>query len=243
MSLATWTELVENYCAVRNILNSDGRYVQNPHFEQMASRRYNYSPVPDLEKFRFVFLRGVLENSTNATLRRGGRFIWCKDLLYEGKMEDNLRYLSFVVDNGSKRFSVAETNILCIPSNCYVNNNRYFRTKDKTFAPFSSPFGYNNVIESLAQNHQISPDDLFTQLDNDRPFGPGSLVSPRKGYFYPNLKEAQPVSLSDPHPYGLVLGPSLHNNRESGRDFYRVRFGNTTYERIHPIQMELINEV
>ena len=243
MSLSTWTELVEHYCSIRNMVNSDNRYVQNPFFESLAGRRYNYSPTPDLDQFRFVFLKDVLSDSTNATLRRNGRFIWCSDLLYEGKGCDNLRYLSFVVDNGTKRFSVGENNILCIPSNNYVNNNRYFRTKDKTFAPFSSPFGYDNVIKSLSRNHHQSQEELCALLENDRPFQRGSLVSPRKGYFYPNINEAQPSSLGSPHPYGLVLGPSFHNNLESGRDFYRVRFGNTTYERVHPIQMELIHEV
>ena len=243
MSLPSWTELVEQYCAVRNILNSDERYVHNPFYEKMSARRYNYSATPDIDQFRFVFLQGVLSNATNATLVRNGRFVWCKDLIYEGRGEDSLRYLSFTVDKGTKRFSVAENNILCVPSSTYVNNNRYFRTKDKTFAPFASPFGYINVIESLSRNHQLSAGEVRALLDKDKPFQSGCLVSPRQGYFYPNINDAQPPNLSEPHPYGLVLGPSFHNNMETGRDFYRVRFGGTTYERIHPIQLELINEV
>ena len=33
------------------------------------------------------------------------------------------------------------------------------------------------------------------------------------------------------------------NEEFIGREFYRVRFGDTTYERVHPVQLEIINEV
>ena len=45
------------------------------------------------------------------------------------------------------------------------------------------------------------------------------------------------------HPCGIVLGRSLPVDSFAGKEFYRVRFGDTTYERIHPVQMEIINEV
>ena len=45
------------------------------------------------------------------------------------------------------------------------------------------------------------------------------------------------------HPYGIILAPSFNNTDYSGREFYRVRFGGTTYEKVHPVQMEIINEV
>jgi len=42
------------------------------------------------------------------------------------------------------------------------------------------------------------------------------------------------------HPYGIILGPSFENNKNTGREFYRVRFGETTYERVHPVEMEIL---
>ena len=45
------------------------------------------------------------------------------------------------------------------------------------------------------------------------------------------------------HPCGIVLGRSFDRDDYMGREFYRVRFGDTTYERVHPVEMEIINEV
>ena len=77
------------------------------------------------------------------------------------------------------------------------------------------------------------------------PFKPGSLVAPRLGYFYPDFNASSfHDRWDDQHPYGIILGPSFDSiDTTVGREFYRVRFGNTTYERVHPVQLEMINEV
>ncbi|MCS5550919.1 MAG: hypothetical protein NZ811_05325, partial [Gammaproteobacteria bacterium] len=76
----------------------------------------------------------------------------------------------------------------------------------------------------------------------ENPYRPGTLVAPRLGYFYPTVSPPDANYLAA-HPYGIILGPSLVNDVSAGREFYRVRFGATTYESIHPVQMEIINEV
>jgi hypothetical protein len=97
----------------------------------------------------------------------------------------------------------------------------------------------------MAKSADVSLEDITQQIQDDNPFRPGTLVAPRLGYFYP--MPAQPHSdkppLADVHPYGIVLSKSFINNEEYGREFYRVRFGDVTYEAIHPVQMEIINEV
>lgn len=45
------------------------------------------------------------------------------------------------------------------------------------------------------------------------------------------------------HPVGVVLGRARNVSPHSGRELYRVSFGDTIYEEIHPIQLEIINEV
>ena len=45
------------------------------------------------------------------------------------------------------------------------------------------------------------------------------------------------------HPCGIILGKEIIDDKFIGKEFYRVRFGNTTYEKVHPIQMEILNEV
>tara|TARA_R110000822_G_scaffold1791_1_gene8304 strand:+ start:878 stop:1609 length:732 start_codon:yes stop_codon:yes gene_type:complete len=243
MTFPTWNYLIQQYCTDKHIMPSAGPSVANPHYEGLAIRRYNYSPRLDKDACRLVFLKGVSSHNKNNTLRRGGRFIWCQNLRYEGPGPDGLRNISFTVDAGAKRFIVGENNILCIPSDSFVNNNRYFRTKNKTFIPFATPLGYENVWYQMAQNQNTDIASLKDQIFSDNPYVPGTLVAPRIGYFYPDINQARPPSLTDTHPCGLVLGPSFQNNSETGRDFYRVRFGDTTYERVHPVQMEIMNEV
>ena len=45
------------------------------------------------------------------------------------------------------------------------------------------------------------------------------------------------------HPVGVILGRSRNISPHSGRELYRVSFAETIYERVHPIQLEVINEV
>ena len=59
----------------------------------------------------------------------------------------------------------------------------------------------------------------------------------------PAKKINKEISSSQEHPCGIILGPSRNDNEYVSREFYRVRFGGTTYEKVHPVQMEIINEV
>lgn len=237
MSFPTWAELIDSFCSNQK---------NNPHSEKFASRRYNYSPNSDIKAIRLVFTKNVLANKDNKTLCRNGRFIWCKNLKYEGKNDKNLRQVSFTVDSGTKRFKVAENNILCIPSKTYVNNNTYFRSKFKTFLPFSSVFQYSSAVRMMAKSVGCQKDFIKDVIQKDSPYKPGTLVIPRLGYFYPEIdpdKINKSIFYDKAHPCGIVLGRSLPVDSFAGKEFYRVRFGDTTYERIHPVQMEIINEV
>ena len=253
MIYPTWGDLWDNYCTIRSrprvtdpSFSSAGQSFEvNSYYEDMAVKRYNYSPILDEGKVRLIFLKSVLENPTNKTLVRKGRYLWCSNLQYEGVNSNGLREFSFTLDTGSKRFVVTENNALCLPSGCYVNNNKFFRPKNKTFLPFGSVFNYRSCLEMFARRRQCSIEEMSDLVRKDSPYRPGTLVIPRLGYFYPvvELRENHPGSRHNAHPCGLVLGPALDNNSDGGREFYRVRFGETTYERVHPVQMEIVNEV
>ena len=240
MSLATWGDLVDYHCNNKHIVDKNTT-TANPYHEDFSCRRYNYAPSTDTSSCRLVFLKKVLDNPSNKTLVRKGRFIWCKNLVYEGLDTDGLRQVSFTVDKGQKRFTVSEANMLCIPSKIYINNNRYFKTKQKTFSSFSTVFSYKNTINMMLKRTDLEREDFYNLLADDNPFRPGTLVSPRLGYFFPEGKPDEDKSRS--YPYGIILGPSIINTDHVGREFYRVRFGGTTYEKVHPIQMEIVNEV
>jgi len=246
VKISTWEELLTQHCTIKNILTGNTS-TRNPFYEDMACRRYNYTPVADTDSVRLVFLQDVLKDESNKTLIRKGRFIWCKNLKYEGRSNHTFRKISFTVDKGKKRFTVSENNILCIPSNSFVNNNRFFRTRQKTFTPFSSVFGYKNTLKMMSKNSDLDHLDFVNLVDKESPYRPGTLVAPRLGYFYPepnpNLGTAIPLATDEEHPYGIIIGPSFQNSHTFGREFYRVKFGGTTYERVHPVQMEVVNEV
>ena len=240
--LPTWADLRDLHCTSPRISENSNRLLENPYYEEFSQRRFNYSPVLDKEKFRFVFLKDVLSDPSNKTLVRRGRFVWCHSLGYEGRNKRGLRVVSFSVDRGQKRFAVPENNILSVPSKIYVSNNRYFRTKDKTFNSFSSVFSHRNCVQSMAKNGGHDLEQFKKIISSDDVYKPGSLVAPRLGYFFPEIKPGMENSLDNEHPCGVILGPSFVDDF-IGREFYRVRFGDHTYERVHPIQMEIINEV
>ena len=233
MIFPTWQALEENYCSKK----TSGDY-----YEDFACRRYNCSPLSDRSQVRLVFLKEVLETPGNQTLCRNGRFIWCKNLSYEGRINGQHRCFSFTVDHGHKRFMVSEQNVLCVPSKTYVHNNRYFKSSLKTFLPFSSVFKYHHSLSMMVNNSGLD-DKSFRQLIlGDNPFSPGTLIKPRLGYFFPDRSISQPDCLTQSHPCGVILGSSLGESY-LGREFYRVQFGDTIYEKVHPVQMEIINEV
>jgi hypothetical protein len=234
----TWQELQTYHCSRKWLSATSHPAVPNPYYEDAATRRYNYARSLDRSECRLVFLQGVLDDPRNKTLVRGGRFIWCKNLRYEGPGTEGLRQISFTVDNGQKRFLVSENHMLCLPSKLYINNNRFFRRKEKTFTGFSSVFAYPQAITMMCNHYDGTKEDLINQVRNDSPYRPGTLVAPKLGYFYP-----MGTASETPHPYGIILGHSVDNSSYGGREFYRVRFANTTYERVHPVEMEIINEV
>jgi hypothetical protein len=242
MTLITGRQLRDYHCSRRNYRNDGGVYQPNPYYEEFANRRFNYSPSFDKEACRLVFLKDVLQRGNNKTLRRNGRFIWCRNLHYEGRSPSGLRQISFTVDKGKKRFTVSENNMMCVPSKIFISSSPYFRNQAKTFLPFSSVFSYKNTFKMLEKNYNNPGVSFQEVLNNDNPYSPGTLVRARIGYFYPQVSEHDPVDYDDQHPYGIILGDSFVEDY-AGREFYRVRFGNTTYERVHPIQLEIINEV
>jgi|TARA_A100001015_G_scaffold216743_1_gene243429 hypothetical protein len=244
MKFPTWEELLTHHCTVSRYSTPEGSRRENYYHESFAVRRFNVSSGDDTHEFRFVFLKAVLENVSNSTLCRHGRFIWCRNLRYEGVSDLGYRQVSFTVDQGKKRFRVSENNMLCIPSKIFVSNNRFFRTKDKTFMPFSSAFSYSNSVKAMALAENSSAETLLERIERDSPFKPGTLVVPRVGYFYPAIQPelTSTQSLKHSHPCGIILGPSLVDDY-IGRELYRVRFGATTYEKVHPIQMEIINAI
>ena len=288
----TWHDLANHFCARRKSLGP----VPNPLFEECAARRYNFSRSGDTTAIRLVFLRGVLKDAANQTLVRQGRFIWCKNLRYEGKNSESLRLISFTVDKGQKRFIVAENNVLCLPSNSFISNNSFFRNLQKIFGSFASVFCYDKTLRMMMKNSSRewgSLKDFTAHLAADAPYRPGTLVRPRLGYFLPEASRLatkmeelvglycaqkfchdkkseilgalaqHPGGYISPeikndlvgffewgaavpdttHPYGIIIGRNDGSNSHSGRELYRVRFGNTTYERVHAAQMEIVNEV
>jgi hypothetical protein len=223
----------------------DSLSTPNPFHEPFATRRYNYSPSLDTDAIRLVFLKAVaIEGRKNNTLMREGRFIWCKNLEYEGRNIHGYRQISFTVDKGNKRFLAAENNILCLPAKTFVAHNRFFQKKEKTFIPFSTVFSYKNSLRIMRQKSGLSAPDFLNHIADQSPYKPGALVLPRVGYFYPHYGEGKEHNTpAAQYPCGIILGKSFENVQDNGREFYRVRFGGTTYERVHPVQMEIINEV
>jgi hypothetical protein len=253
MPTPTWGDLHKYHCSYEFLCDSNGRrnysdHTINPYYEPMAARRFNYSTSRDSSVCRLVFLQGVLEDSSNRTLCRNGRFIWCKSLAYEGTdPRSGLRKISFTIDKGKKRFTVLENQAVCLPSKSFINNNRYMKKRHSTFGGFGTVFGYNNTRNMMyrsAKHKYADCQDLFDRIAEDCPYRPGTLVRARKGYFYPDpLTRPTKFNDQEEYPYGIILAPSLGNREYCGREFYQVRFGQTTYDRIHPVEMEIINEV
>lgn len=237
MRFPTWEQLANSFCSIEK---------DNPYFERFARRRFNFAATDDKYSCRLVFLKDVLSEKTNKTLYRNGRFIWCRNLRYEGRGSHGFRIASFTIDKGRKRFHVAENNVLCLPSRICIGYNRFFHSEGKTFLPFSTIFGYKNCINMMVKSDHLSRNELMEALATDTPFRPGTLVSPRQGYFYPDTTSANKTNKSyfhQEHPCGIIIGPSLAENSYISNEFYRVRFGDTTYKRVHPVQMEIVNEV
>lgn len=293
MSNHTWYDLADHFCAREKSLMDGG---DNQYFERLAARRYNYALKSNPGAVRLVFLRSAAESPTNKTLLRNGRFIWCKNLRFEGVTENNLRKLSFTIGKGQKRFTVTEQDVLVIPGNIYINNNSFFRKYEKVFSSFSSVFACRECLKIMKRSDGYdwkSLDEFAEYIRSYAPFRPGTLVSPRMGFFVPRIsklqdkvadlsaKFCQEKSINNrkqelisylsgrdyittdqnllklfndfnewckeepsaAHPVGIVLGQARDVSPYSGRELYRVSFAETIYEKVHPIQMEVLNEV
>lgn len=237
MNLPTWGQLVHNFCTIDK---------NNAYYERFSDRRYNFAASKDNSSCRLIFLKDTLKDPRNKTLIRNGRFIWCRNMKYEGRNKHGFRTISFTIDKGSKRFYTGENNVLCLPSSLCVNNNRFFKSKQKVFLPFSSVFSYEKSVAMMSRNANMDQHKLRDILQTDSPYRPGTLVSPRIGYFHPDInpnKLETEIRSDQIHPCGIILGPSIIENEYVNKEFYRVRFGKTTYEKVHPVQLEIINEV
>ncbi len=244
MKFPTVGELLDSYCTIeKNYSSGNPLVTENSYYEQFSTRRYNYSPSPDRDKVRLVFLKSVLNDPINKTLIRNGRFIWCKNLSYNGRDKNGLRTISFTVDNGNKKFVVNEGECLCIPSKTYINNNKLFRTKDRTFIAFSSVFSYDKAIRMMAKSAGKSVEYIENITELHNPYRPGALVVPKMGYFYPLIPLGSKSERASDHPCGIVLGKSFLKDMTPNKEFYRIRYGDITYEKVHPIQLEIVNEV
>ena len=101
----------------------------------------------------------------------------------------------------------------------------------------------------MARNSLLDRVEFTDQVKKDNPYKPGTLVLPRLGYFSPvftemDHRQQDSKILVEPHPCGIILGPSVQgSDHYVGKEFYRVRFGNTTYENVHPVQLEIVNEI
>ena len=295
MKQHTWYDLADHFCAREKSLLDRGK---NKYFERLAARRYNYANKNITGAVRLVFLKEVAADKTNKTLVRNGRFVWCKNLTYEGVNDDGYRMISFTIADGNKRFYVSERHVLAIPHNIYINNNSFFMKYNKVFASFSSVFSYREAAKTMKRNddgHWEDLDDFMDYLRCDTPFPPGTLVRARKGMFFPRLSKLQETmavlterfceekglmkhstrlneylagrvhsytstdkelleifyqfndwcekSPEADHPVGVVIGPARGISPHSGKELYRVSFAETIYEEVHPIQLEVINEV
>lgn len=229
-----WGQLIENFCSNKS----------SPEFyEPFATRRYNFGTSNDHGRCRLIFLKDALKNPENKTLFRNGRFIWCSNLRYDGTSDAGLRCVSFTVDRGHKRFQVEENNILTLPSKVCVSNNRYFKSKQKTFLPFSTIFSYEKTLQMMARHKRMDRETFSETIAKQNPYRPGTLVIPRVGYFWPDVdikKIGTEINEDSQHPCGIILGKSFEENNYVNKEFYRVRFGKTTYERLHPVQLEIV---
>lgn len=289
----TWYDLADHFCAREKSLLDGG---ENKYFDRFAARRYNYAKNYVSGAVRLVFLKSVEKDKINKTLNRDGRFIWCKNLRYEGKDDEGYRKLSFSIRNGNKKFQVSEQEIVVVPHNIFINNNSYFKKYNKILSSFSSVFEYREALKIMKRNDDRSwesVDEFAEHIRAESPFRPGTLVKPRRGLFFPRLAvfqekidnlvtqfcsennlnsrskelktylsgrdyittderlmslfnqfnewcEQEPTAA---HPVGIILGRARDISPHSGRELYRVSFAETIYEDIHPIQMEVLNEI
>tara|TARA_R110000796_G_scaffold95901_1_gene201328 strand:- start:1649 stop:2530 length:882 start_codon:yes stop_codon:yes gene_type:complete len=187
MKNSTWYDLADHFCAREKSLLDDGA---NQYFERFAARRYNYAASSSISAIRLVFLASAATAPENKTLVRDGRFIWCKNLRFEGVDDCNLRKLSFTIANGKKRFYVSERDVLALPHTVFINNNSFFKNYEKVFSSFSSVFSYRESLRMMKNSDGYdweSLEEFSNYVNSYTPFQPGTLVRPRLGLFIPRI--------------------------------------------------------
>ena len=297
----SWLDLVSMFSSSRLTLLGE----ENKLYDKAATRNYYPSTSVDKYSLRLVFLSTVSEDYRNRTLDRRGRFLWARNLRYEGVDADGLRQISFTLDKGSKRFTVSESEVLCLPSRASVRSSstkHNFNPPPLAYTSFSSVFEYDNALKQLHRKSGVADYETYVStLTAASPFKPGTLVSPRLGYFLPKRSSfvgvasaatdqffdevpsllssantrvefldtlTSALAFSDSlvyktpieiikiirafgdwcsssrgfeHPYGIVLSRNYQpHQRSTGKEFYRVNFGGTIYEKVMPIQMEVL---
>ena len=269
MKQSTWYDLADHFCARQSSLIDGGK---NKYFERFAARRYNYAHSAPIGAVRLVFLSDAAKSKNNKTLFRDGRFIWCKKLKYEGRDEAGYRMISFTIRNGNKRFHVSEQHVLVFDYREAVkimkrNDDGRWQDLDDfmDYLRCESPFRPGSLVG--AKKGMFFPrlkklQDTMSVLSKEFCETTGHLKHNTRLDEY--LTGRSPVHLGQQdelrgvfrqfnewcqdrpeatHPVGVILGRARNVSPHSGRELYRVSFAETIYEDVHPIQLEVINEV
>jgi hypothetical protein len=249
MKIPTWAELAACHGSNRLLADTDQK---NPRYERFMDRRYNYATGDDRHAIRLIFTEKAKQSLPSPSSLRDGRFLWAKKLRFEGvDAETGMRKISFTTGKRKRRLTVLEDGVLCLPARLSVNNDKLLRNREIKLAMFSTVFSYAPALAMMFRDQKsfAQPDreQFFEEIRSLDPFRPGMLVAPRLGYFYPIGKppsyDRENPGLQE-FPYGIVLGTCPESPKSIfGREFYRVRFGGTTYNKVLALQMEIINEV
>lgn len=238
----SWANLRKYYSCYPDISGD-----KNPFFEPFTHKRYNPSRLKDSKRFRLIFLNRTLDEYPKyKTLVRDGRPVWCENIKYEG-CDDRLRYFSFNLKGGKKRFTVSENYCFLLPSRMYVYPSwpsRLGRSKSLC-ARLGSVFGYPPLLKDMYANQDAVDETLeefLARMRKESPIRPGVLVSPRVGLFRPfESKDKDPDAMLETFPYGLVIRREEAKYQELyGRELFTVSFGGTIVENVHPIEMEVV---
>ena len=198
----TWHNLKSFYSYHKTVLagpKDEERHLENPLYEPLTRRRYNYSKVTDRDRVRIVFLNRLLEIKPEyKTLVRDGKPVWCYDLKYEGLIGGS-RAFSFRLSGAkNKRFTVTERYALLVPQRVFIDHVVSARIFPRTpYSQFGAVFRYDNCREMMYNNRseehfRLSYREFCDLLDNDCQIKVGDLVRPRVGLFSPTRRNKKP---------------------------------------------------
>jgi hypothetical protein len=239
----SWNNLRKYYSCYPDIAGE-----KNPFFEPFTHKRYNPSRIKDNRRFRLIFLNRTLEEYPKyKTLVRDGRPVWCENMKYEG-VSNKLRYLSFNLRGGKKRFTISENYCFLLPSRLYVYPGWPSRLGNpkSPCARLGSVFGYPPLLKVMYRNEKGTSEELqdfLQRLKKESPIRPGALVSPRIGLFRTStMSQSSNNDPSEMFPHGLVIRREVAKYQELyGRELFTVSFGGNIIENVHPIEMEVID--